>query len=224
VTIDKIKSDFVFYKHFSGKEVIKSDILKDGQIYIQDPATSMATSNINFHGNGNILDACSAPGGKTIMLSELYPKSQIYAMDRSERRLFRVEQNIKNAGCNNVKTIASDILDAPFEDAYFDVVFLDVPCSNSGVLRKRPDALWKLNAERINDIIRLQRKMLDSANRLVKKGGTLVYSTCSIEADENKKQIETFLKNNTNYTLEFQKQLLPDMDNDGAFVAVMNKQ
>jgi 16S rRNA (cytosine967-C5)-methyltransferase len=217
------KSDFTFYKHITPRDVIKSDALADGKIYIQDPATSLSTSSVKFSGKGKILDACSAPGGKTLMLAELYPESQVYAMDRSARRLEKVKQNVARTGCGNVSVIVSDIIDADCEDSFFDIVFLDVPCSNSGVLRKRPDALWRLNKNHIQDIIDLQMRILVSAKRLVKSCGKLIYSTCSIEADENTFQIQSFLNENKEFELEYQQQLLPGYDNDGAFVSVMIK-
>jgi 16S rRNA (cytosine967-C5)-methyltransferase len=215
------KSEFVFFKNNNPSEIIRSEALQNGKIYIQDPATSLSTSSVKYEGKGRILDGCAAPGGKTLMLSELYPESQIFAMDRSAKRLEKVKQNVENTGRNNVVTVASDVINTSYENDYFDVVFLDVPCSNSGVLRKRPDALWKFNDEHINDIISLQKEILDSAKRLVKSGGKLVYSTCSIEADENALQISSFLKENDNFEVEFQQQLLPDINNDGAFVSVM---
>jgi 16S rRNA (cytosine967-C5)-methyltransferase len=217
------ESKFIFYKHGIAGEVINSDALKNGGIYIQDPATSLATSSIKFKGIGKILDACSAPGGKTLMLSELYPESQVYAMDRSAKRLEKVKQNIERTGCDNVTVITSDVINADCEKSSFDVVFLDVPCSNSGVLRKRPDALWRLNKAHILDIIDLQKRILNSAKRFVKSGGEFVYSTCSIEADENIYQIKNFLEENEEFELEYKYQLLPDYDNDGAFVSVMIK-
>ena len=222
--IDNFKSDFTFFKSTFAAEIIKSDALREGQIYIQDPATSLAVSSINSKGKFKILDACAAPGGKTLMLSELYKNSRIYAMDRSQNRLEKVKQNIEKANCSNVEIVVSDVINTSYENNYFDIVFLDVPCSNSGVVRKRPDVLWKLNEEHINDIISLQKRILDSAKKIVKQGGKLVYSTCSIEADENIYQIEKFLNENKDFEIEFQQQLLPGIDNDGAFVSVMIKQ
>ena len=222
--IDNFKSDFTFLKSGIAAEIIKSDALKNGQIYIQDPATSLAVSSIKSKGKFKILDACAAPGGKTLMLSELYKDSRIYAMDRSQNRLEKVKQNIEKAKCSNVEIVVSDVINTSYENNYFDIVFLDVPCSNSGVVRKRPDVLWKLNEEHINDIISLQKRILDSAKKIVKQGGKLVYSTCSIEADENIYQIEKFLNENKDFEIEFQQQLLPGIDNDGAFVSVMIKQ
>lgn len=223
VSMEKFKTNFKFYKTENSLQVIKSDALINGLIYIQDPATSMAVSSINYIGKGKILDGCSAPGGKTLMLAELFPDSVIIAADRSDRRLERVKKNIEKAGFKNVKAIFNDMMNPIFKKKEFDVVFLDVPCSNSGVLRKRPDVLWKLSEDYIASIITLQKQILSSAKELVRPGGKLVYSTCSIEYDENEGLIKKFLDLNHDFYIDFQKQLLPDEINDGAFVAVMNK-
>ncbi|MCF7791089.1 MAG: methyltransferase domain-containing protein [Victivallales bacterium] len=223
IRIREFNSNFIFYKSDTPLKVIESKELNTGKIYIQNPATSLAVSAVNFGGNGKILDACSAPGGKTLMLAELYPNSVVYAADRSQRRLDKVSKNIKLSGLKNIITVLEDITETEFPDNSFDVVFLDVPCSNSGVIRKRPDALWNLTQANIESIKQLQSDILNSAKRLVKPGGKFVYSTCSIEKDENIETINEFLSCNDNYKLEFQKQLLPDENNDGAFAAVMKK-
>ena len=223
VTIDTYESAFHFYAHNEPGKIVRSEELKDGKIYIQDPATALATSAVKYSGGGVILDACSAPGGKTLMLAELYPESRIFAADRSANRLRRVGENIQKAGLSNVKTVVGDITKNSFRGRQYDVVFLDVPCSNSGVIRKRPDALWKLTDSHINEIIKLQLDILNAAKKLIKANGKLVYSTCSIEYDENEGQIKDFLENNSDFSLEFQKQLLPAEHNDGAYVAVMQK-
>lgn len=219
----KIKGSecFHFYTCEFPNNILGTNWLETGKIYIQDPATATSVVRTGFSGIGNILDCCSAPGGKTIMLSELFPKSKIYAMDRSFQRQIKTFENITRISANNIDLIVGDIVKPPFKEKIFNMVFADVPCTNTGVIRRRPDVLWRLNQKHISEITELQKQILESASKLVDNKGVLIYSTCSVEKDENTNQIQDFLKKNRNFTLEEECQLLPTTEHDGTYVAVV---
>jgi len=215
--------EFSFFKTDRPDLILKSDLLGTGMIYIQDPATAMTPCLFEYKKAKKILDICAAPGGKTLMLSELYPEAGIVAMDRSTYRLERVKENVKRTEKNNIITIAADALKPPFEKHSFDVVFADMPCSNTGVIRRRPDAIWRFSQKSLNKILTLQMGILESASTLVKPGGLLIYSTCSIEKEENRKQIDRFLLQNKNFEFIKERLILPSEENDGAYGAVIKR-
>ena len=214
---------FKFYSTENPGSLLEQSWLNDGKIYVQDPATVMATGLIKSDFQGEILDLCSAPGGKTLILSELFPKSNITAMDRSAKRLIRVRENIAKTKRDNIYPIVADALELPFKNKTFNLVFADVPCSNTGVFRRRPDAIWRFTNEELREVVELQRQILQSASQIVSSGGYFVYSTCSIEPDEDRKQIDNFLEKNTNFSLIEDKLLLPSKIHDGAYAAILIK-
>ena len=216
-------NEFLFYKTDRPDLIFKTDLIDSGAIYIQDPATAMTPCLFSRKSSSKILDICAAPGGKTLMLSELYPDAEIVAMDRSARRLKRVAENIKRTGKNNVAVIAGDALNPSFEKNSFDVVFADVPCSNTGVIRRRPDVTWRFTLKHQKEILKLQNNIIVSASKLVKPGGVFVYSTCSIEKDENRNQIDEFLSRNKSFEFVKDRLLLPSELNDGAYGAVIQR-
>ena len=212
---------FSFYKTDRPDLIFKTDLIESGSIYIQDPATSMAPCLFDGQNPKKILDICAAPGGKSLMLSELYPNTKITAMDRSTKRLKRVSENIERTGTRNITITQGDTLNPPFEKNSFDIVFADVPCSNTGVIRHRPDVTWRFSLKHQKEIIKLQSNIINSASRLVKPGGLFVYSTCSIEKEENRNQIDQLLANNKDFDFVEDKLILPSGINDGAYAAVL---
>ncbi len=214
--------DIFYYTEFPGK-VLEEDWLKNGQIYIQDPATAVSTRLVKLTLNSKILDICSAPGGKTIMLAEKNPSSIIFAMDRSHRRQKRLIENLSRIKHNNIIIYTGDATSPPFKNDTFDCVLADVPCSNTGVIRKRPDVMWRISHKSLSDISLIQQKILCSAAKLVKPGGRLIYSTCSIEQIENDGQVEKFLKTNKEFYRKSATLLLPSAQNDGAYAAELIK-
>lgn len=210
---------FRFYKG-SGSDVLKSAPFQQKHIYVQDPATSLVFQDLDLSWVSKALDLCAAPGGKTLMLAELLPaNSRIVAADRSRNRQKLTRQNLDARGVK-----AEVIVALPEELAgSYDVVLADVPCSNTGVFRRRPDALWNFSTAKMRELMAIQRDILESALQRTATGGLLIYSTCSIEPDENALQVESFLKKHPELTLVSQRQLIPDLDTDGAFAAVMKK-
>lgn len=199
---------------------VMSEEFAAGHYYVQDPATSLAVSLADFEHVKSALDVCAAPGGKAIMLSErLNVGALLTAADRSGIRNRRTMANFRRHG------VTAPVITAKPEEikGKFDLVLLDVPCSNTGVFRRRPDALWRLEAGEFADIIAVQRTILAAAAKLVADGGQLVYSTCSLEAEENSLQIKQFIADHGDFHLRHETQLLPALDHDGAYAALLQK-
>lgn len=201
-------------------------LLVAGSIYIQNPATRIAINLLDPRPGETVLDLCAAPGGKTLQLAEAVGSSgQVVAVDLPGPRLVRLKENLARSRINNAKLIPADAsgdiepalhkLGAPTR---FDAVLADVPCSNTGVLRHRVDAKWRLQPERIAELADLQLRILNAASTHVKPGGRLVYSTCSLEPEENESLVSSFLASHGDeFQLEAsQRSFPPDTDCDGA--------
>lgn len=215
--------NFRFFYHEQPKMILESELFKAGKCYIQDPATGASVALCGeLPENARIFDTCAAPGGKTIMLYDKYPDTEIIAADKSEKRLAQMQENFQRLGVK-AKTICADALTPEFEKESFDLVFIDAPCTNTGVMRRRPDAAWRFSGNRLEDTAKLQRKILNAMAPLVKKGGILLYSTCSIEAEEDGLQVERFLQEHPDFELEESQLLLPGFMHDGAFAARLRK-
>ena len=198
--------------------VLRTPTFQRGEWYIQDPATSLAPSLPDYTQVNSALDVCAAPGGKTLMIAErLRPTSRLVAADRSAMR-----QESTRANCSRCGVAAEIVTAEPHElEGSFDLVLADVPCGNSGVFRHRPDAMWRYSPERQRELVALQRSILDEAARLTAPGGQLVYSTCSIEPEENELNIEIFIGKHPDFQLLKSRLLLPSPVNDGAFAALL---
>ncbi len=203
-----------------------------GEIAVQDGASQKAIAAFGVQKNMKILDLCSAPGGKTGFMAQLMENSgHITACDIHSHKLELIEQNLKRLGVTNFTTLSNDAtsFNKNFENA-FDMVLCDVPCSGLGVIRRRPDIKWTKSIEGNNEIIKIQQKILDTATPYVKKGGRLMYSTCTINKEENEENVKYLLKNNPSFSLleQFEKdlgrQLLPHTDEtDGFFYAIFER-
>ncbi len=215
--------NMVFFSTDDCKELFRQNFLATGRIYIQDPATTLAPCMVEIKGGERILDMCAAPGGKSLILAErLNGSGELVAADRSAKRQELTRENFESRNLN-CKIIVGAANELRFSAESFDIILADVPCTNTGVFRHKADALWRFNKAALDETLELQRSILEKAAELVEPGGQIVYSTCSIEADENQMQIEKFLANNTNFRLINQKLLLPESLHDGAFAAIMVK-
>ncbi|MBT4816893.1 MAG: RsmB/NOP family class I SAM-dependent RNA methyltransferase, partial [Lentisphaerae bacterium] len=171
---------------------LRSSALHEGHFYVQDPATLLAPTLLAVEAGDRCADLCAAPGGKTLMLSEAAGEAgRVVCCDRSWPRLRVLRENTDSAP--NCQVVCADAGRAPFAKGTFDRVLLDVPCSNTGVIRRRPDVRWRFSEEGLADVVRLQARILDEAQALVRPGGFLVYSTCSVEPEENAQQTQRFL-------------------------------
>ena len=196
-----------------------------GAFIVQNPATSLATGFFKKERPLQILDACAAPGGKTIALA--WAGHHVTACEVNPRRRARLVENLKRVKLEGAVEVV-DSLDA-LKERLFDGVLVDAPCSNTGVLRRRPDARWNWSEEKLAALVALQAEILEKAAPLVKTGGTLVYSTCSNEPEENEVQVAHFLAQHTDFAQTEMKESLPFEETgkdgwDGAFAAALQRQ
>ncbi len=203
-------------------------LLAAGAIYIQDPATRHAVELLDPQPGERILDACAAPGGKAFLIAAaLGSAATLVCTDSNEKRLPRLRQNLTRLHAAEATIVVHDWTQPapPAWHASFDGILLDVPCSNTGVLRRRVDVRWRLQAPDIDALVRTQHQILENALPCLKPGGRLVYSTCSLEHSENMGQMEAFLADHSNLTLHSTREALPFRDHtDGAFAACIGAQ
>lgn len=172
----------------------------------------------------SILDLCAAPGGKSFILHDLFSPTELYMNDVDEYKLSIIEENLKRLEIN---AYTSEGLAQHFPlGKLFDLVVLDVPCSNSGVLNRRPEARWRFtDPQNLLSLKQLQQQILQHATQLVSPNGYLLFMTCSIIDEENEQTVKLFLKNYSNFKLLQQKTLLPNEQGfDGGFAALIQKQ
>ncbi len=185
------------------------DYYTKGYFNIQDESAGLAVRLLDVHPGMNVLDMCAAPGGKTAYLGSLMNNiGKITAIDRYEGRLKLVRKNNERLGLTCVTTIESDALE--FESEPFDRVLADVPCSGSGTLSKKPDIKWKKDIFDLRKMNEIQLKLISRAATFVKPGGVLVYSTCSIEPEENFEVVKKFLENNSDFKFDSAKDKVAD--------------
>ena len=194
-----------------------------GLCYVQDPSTLMPCDLLAPQPGETVLDACAAPGGKTTYLAQLMrDQGRIIACDLYESRVVRLRENLARLGVTIAEAIRHDCMQAgpPLAPAGFDRILVDAPCSNTGVIRRRVDVRWRLTDE---DFIRMPAQQLALLKRtatLLKPGGTLVYSTCSLEPEENEQVVERALAAIPELRFLESRRTLPFTDHvDGAFAA-----
>ena len=195
-----------------------------GSFMVQDAATLMPVKLLNAKPGEAILDACAAPGGKTIHIADMMKgEGKLIAADLSKRRLAAVNDNITRTAVTNVKTVKIDATDpATFPNISFDAVLVDAPCTNTGVLRRRPEAKWRFSKDALLKANSTQRALLDACSKAVRPGGRLVYSVCSIEPEEGEVMIEKWLNSNKGFSLVDSEYLFPTKS-DGGYAAVLEK-
>ena len=187
----------------TGGTGLLGELAKGGKVYLQDEASQMVAAIVGARGGERVLDLCSAPGSKTSQIADLSEDSAtIVACDLHEHRLRTVVSTAKLQALTSIHCVVVDGLQPlPFPDSSFDRVLIDAPCSGTGTLRRNPEIRWRISPADIEDLARRQRQLLFNAARAVRPGGQLVYSTCSVELDENEDVVQTFLENNESFTL-----------------------
>lgn len=210
---------------FSVEGSLPLDEINAGSLYVADPSTRYAIDLLDPLPEEEILDACAAPGGKSAaIMAATGGKARLTATDLHEHRLPVLQENLAKHGSPSVTTAQADwSLPCPAEwEQHFDAVLLDVPCSNTGVIQRRVDVRWRLTPEELRRLATLQRSILENASRAVRPGGRLVYSTCSIDAEEDGLLIREFLKEHPEWTLKEEKLILPQEEkSDGAYAALL---
>jgi 16S rRNA (cytosine967-C5)-methyltransferase len=171
---------------------------KQGLFHLQDPASTLVTRYAGIPAGARVADLCAAPGGKTLELART--ASVVYAGDASYSRLARVRENIRRLDANNIIPFVGD---ARFPAVSgMDAVLVDVPCTGTGTFRRHPDARWRLRISDLAVLPAMQRSIIRAAARAVRPGGLLIYSTCSLETEENDAQVESFLSDNPEWGVE----------------------
>lgn len=203
-----------------------------GWFSVQDAAAQHAAFFLAPEPGEQVLDACSAPGGKSCHLLEQTPGLQLTALDRDAQRLQRVTENLQRLQLQ-ARVVAADVLDTAswWQGELFDRILLDVPCSATGVIRRHPDIRWLRKKTDIAPLTALQQQILQCAWRLLKPGGTLLYATCSVLPAENSEQLTQFLAQQSDASLlplpelgSSSWQILPgEQDMDGFFYALLHK-
>ena len=186
------KVDTVYYVN-SGL-IINSKEFKEGKIIAQDASSYLAAKNLGVKSDDLVLDICAAPGGKTAVLAEVMEnKGEIIAIDIHQHKKKLIEENMKKLGIDIVKATVLDARNVNKQGRKFDKILVDVPCSGYGVIRKKPEILYTKNRENVEELASLQLEILNSAADILKNGGELIYSTCTIISQENTENVEKFL-------------------------------
>lgn len=212
------------------RNISNLDLFKKGFFTIQDEGAGKIGLTLNPKEGETVLDACSAPGGKTTHLAELMEnKGKILAWDIHSHRVDLVEENAKRLGINIIEAIKKDACkyDSKYENK-FDKILLDVPCMGLGVCKRKPDIKWQKSEEEISEITKVQQNILQVCSKYLKRGGELVYSTCSILKEENEDIIEKFLEEErsgtkTRFELICKTNILPNSQTDGFFICKIKK-
>ncbi len=210
------------YFELTGK--LPTQLLAEGKLYIQDPATRHSVELLNPQPGEKILDACAAPGGKAFLIAAaLGGGAGLTCTDSNEKRLPRLEENLARLHIQADEISVHDWRKPAPERFHgaFDAILLDVPCSNTGVIRRRVDVRWRLQPSDIDDLAVIQTEILNNALPCLKPGGRIVYSTCSIEDAENTDLVKAFA---VTHGLKLGKtvRILPtEHGTDGAFAAVL---
>jgi 16S rRNA (cytosine967-C5)-methyltransferase len=185
-----------------GIDLFALNMFREGKVSIQDTSASLATKLANAKPGDKILDMCAAPGGKSFCLAEqINNNGSIIALDKYPSKLRFIKEGSERLGITCISAKEADSTNLNFEEK-FDIVFLDAPCSGLGTLSKKPDIRWKREREDVPVLVNTQRELLENALAQVKVGGVLVYSTCTIEPDENECNIEWFLNKHPEFELD----------------------
>lgn len=197
----------------------------EGHYMVMDPAASQAVDLLDPLPGDHVLDACAAPGGKTALIAErLRLKGQLVAMDLRADRLPRLRANLERLGCAHfAKVVQGDARRLrPESFGCFDRILLDVPCSNTGVIRRKPDVRWRFSNSGLKRLGVVQRELLDNAAGLLKRPGCIVYSTCSLEPEENELMVASWLKTHPGFCPAVVRQSFPPASGqDGAYAVLL---
>lgn len=209
------------------KNVFITSAFKEGHFEMQDGSSQKVAHFMKIEPGMRIIDACAGAGGKTLHISSLMKnKGKIIAMDIEDFKLVEMKRRLRRAGVDiaETKLIDSTKVIKRLEETA-DRVLLDVPCSGLGVLRRNPDTKWKITEERLEELINIQKEILKDYSKMVKKGGYLIYATCSLLPSENRNQVDWFLEQNPGqWELEEDLKLFPHRDRfDGFYVSRMKR-
>ena len=207
------------------KNLFRTSAFQDGWFEVQDISSQLVSKALDPKPGTRVFDVCAGAGGKTLHLAALMQnKGQLIALDIHEWKLKELKRRARRAGAHNVETrpIVAKTIKRLKDSA--DSLLIDAPCSGLGVLKRNPDAKWKLDQDFIDRITKEQAEILQNHSKILRKGGKMVYATCSILPEENEKQVEKFLANNPEFSLISEQTLLPHITgSDGFYISVMER-
>ncbi len=187
-----------------GRNIENNLLFNEGSITVQDESAMLAATSMELLPNLEVLDLCSAPGGKTTHIAEIMRDTgHISAFDIHKNKLSLIKENLDRLGITNT---TCDVIDATIYDPNLldtaDRVLIDVPCSGLGIIRKKPEIKWSKHIKNIENLVHIQRKIMDNASKYLKKGGVLVYSTCTLNKEENEGNIQWFIENHPEFQIQ----------------------
>ena len=211
-----------------GRSIEGNPLFIEGAITVQDESAMLVAPLLDLEENDTVLDLCAAPGGKTTHIAELLEgKGKVYGFDLHENKLSLIKENAERLGLNNIEVKE---MDATKMDSLYvssaDKVLIDVPCSGIGIIRKKPEIKWNKTRKSLKELIPTQREIMENAWQYLKNGGTMIYSTCTLNKEENEDNVEWFLNKHKDAKVE--KIFLGNMDNfvynaDGSLTILPNE-
>ena len=213
------KIDSVYY--LDSGIILYTDEFRQGKIIAQDGASYLAVKVLNPKAGETALDTCAAPGSKTVLMAEFMEnQGEIMALDVYPHKIKLIEENCEKMGIDIIKAVKMDARKLKEQGKKFDKILVDAPCSGYGVIRKKPEILYAKGAENIDELSKLQYEILESASQVLKDGGELVYSTCTITSEENTENVRKFLEKNPQFEpvkFEVPENVNGDFDEFGGF-------
>lgn len=223
-----------------GRSIENNELFNDGLITVQDESAMIVAPVLDVEDGDTVLDLCAAPGGKTTHIAELLNGTgKVLAFDLHENKLSLIKENVERLGLNNVEV---EVMDATKLNSKYisssNRVLIDVPCSGIGIIRKKPEIKWNKTRKSLKDLVPTQRQIMENAWAYLKYGGTMVYSTCTLNKEENEENIEWFLnkhkdakmekvflgnKDNLLYNKDGSLTILPNEYMDGFYIAKIRK-
>lgn len=198
--------------------LIKTPIFEDGLILFQDSSSCKVAKVVNPISGSKVLDSCAAPGSKSFHMATIMNNcGSITSCDIYPHKIKLIDEEANRLGINIINSKVCDARNYDYQDIY-DYVLCDVPCSGMGTMKHKPDVKLRLTCDKIKEIAQLQKDILNNVANYVKVGGVLVYSTCTINKNENERQIEIFLENHKNYNKIYEESILPTNMNDGFYI------
>lgn len=243
VAVNEAKTDITSLKNEIKGSLIDNDTLyltevdslsslpafKEGRIFVQDYSSQQVASKVEYQDGIRILDVCAAPGGKSLNIASKlavrgYNNSHVTSCDLTDKKVALIKENVDRLGLDNITVKKQDatLFNPEFENVY-DVIVCDAPCSGLGIIRKKPDIKLRMTRADIDSLVQLQHTILNNVKRYLKPGGTLIYSTCTIDALENEQQMDRFIAENQEYTRINQQQFLTSEKQDGFYICTLKK-